>query len=93
MNRTDIIKAFYEVIKDSAEWSGVCEGKEYAQFVDGAAAMVEKMTDMYCNMPWEDEDLRACYPEAGTTSVPSCATYTDGEIASHVSEIGCLADK
>lgn len=83
MNRTDIIETFYETIKKSMEWSGVCEGKEYARYVDGAVDMTETMIDKFCNIPWED-DIRACSDSA---CIKSYVSDTDGEIAALVSEI------
>ena len=43
MNRSTILEAMYEVIKDSTEW-GVSE-KEYGMFVDGVVAMTDAMLE------------------------------------------------
>lgn len=44
MNRSTILEAMYEVIKESTEW-GLGE-KDYGQFVDGVVAMTEKILEL-----------------------------------------------
>lgn len=43
MNKSMILEAMYEVIRESTEW-GLGE-KDYGQFVDGVVAVVEKMLE------------------------------------------------
>ena len=45
MNRTDILEAMYEVIKDSTEW-GVSE-EQYGMFADGVVAMTDAVLSRY----------------------------------------------
>ena len=43
MNKSMILEAMYEVIKESTEW-GLGE-KDYGQFVDGVVSAVEKLLE------------------------------------------------
>ena len=43
MNRSDILEAMYEVIKDSTEWGVSCKDGSYGEYVDGVVAMTEAM--------------------------------------------------
>lgn len=43
MNRSMILEAMYEVIKDSTEWGVGCEDSSYGEYIDGVVAMTEAM--------------------------------------------------
>lgn len=47
MNEYKVLKAFYEVIRESLEWAldwdNPDDKNEYAKFVDGASAMAETL--------------------------------------------------
>lgn len=45
MNKSMILEAMYEVIKDSTEWGVGCEDGSYGEYVDGVVAMTEAMLE------------------------------------------------
>lgn len=47
MNRSDILEAMYEVIKDSTEWGVSCEDGSYGEYVDGVVAMTEALLNKH----------------------------------------------
>lgn len=49
MNKEDITNAFYEVVKESINWTDTFTLEEYANFLHGATVMTDKMISMYCN--------------------------------------------
>lgn len=88
MNNIDIYATFYEIIKDSTEQGMSCGDKTYAYFINGAVAMAEKMLKRYNERPMP-------YNLAPFAKVEEYGKedMIEGKIASHVSEMNCLADE
>lgn len=47
MNKEDITNAFYEVVKESIDWTDTFTLEEYASFLHGAVVMTDTMISMY----------------------------------------------
>ena len=43
MDKNEIIEIAYETIKENLDWGTNCEGKSFGYFVDGVAAMADRI--------------------------------------------------